>query len=181
MIDEETTFILFGYTSDILKPYSTKKVLRVCNICKDERLIKYGRCTNLCKSCSKKGNKNPMFGKHLTNKTKRKMSKAKQGMYTGDKSNMFGKTGDKNPTWKGGKKLAQARANTKRRKLFGFIPHNLQQKDFHGHHLDFNHVIFIPKELHTSIYHSVTKNINMDIINNLVCDWYLKYQIQQKN
>ena len=176
MIDENKTFILFGYTSNTLSPSSHKKILCICNECKKERLIEYRQYRNLCHTCkcktkeyklkqskSKNGKNHPMYGKHHTEETKHKQSKAVSK--------------DKNSQWKGGRKLSKAKANTKRRKLFGFIPHNKAQKNFHGHHLDFNHVIFIPKELHISISHSVINNKNMDLINNLVCDWYLKDQI----
>ena len=152
MIDENKTFILFGYTSDTLSFGSHKKVWKICDICKEERLIQYRYYINLCLKCS-----------HATDDYRKKHSNTVSE--------------EKNPNWKGGKKLATARRNTKRRELFGFILHNKAQKDFHGHHLDFNHIIFIPKELHTSIYHSVTENKNMDLINNAVCDWYLEYQI----
>ena len=204
MIDENKTFILFGYTSDKLSHGSNKKILCVCDICKKERLIQYRKYRSLCISCTQKGNKNPMFGKHHSKEAKCKISNAQFG----NKSHMFGKhlseeikfkisksnqgkhqsaeakqkmsnakSGDKNPRWKGGKKLAVARRGAKRRELFGFIPHNILHKDFHGHHIDFNHVIFIPKELHMSISHSVINNKNMNLINDLVCDWYLEFQL----
>ena len=104
-----------------------------------------------------------MHGKHHTDKTKQKISNSIKG--------------NKHPQWRGGRKLSRARSNAKRRKLFGFIPHNKPQENFHGHHLDFNHVIFIPKELHMSILHSVVNNKNMDLINDAACDWYLKFQL----
>ena len=181
MIDENKTFKNFGYTSDTLSHGSNKKVLCVCDECGKERLIEYKGYRNLCKSCSR-------IGKHISEKTKNKISKANTGKHHSEETKLkiskahsgknnlnFEKFGDKNSSWKGGKKLSVAKSHTKRRELFGFIPHNKPQKDFHGHHLDFNHVIFIPKELHTRMYHSVVKNINMNLINNLVCDWYLKY------
>ena len=172
MIDENITFILFKYTSNTLTFGSHKKVLRICNCCKEERLVQYRLYTNLCLKCSRKTKEyklklsNSKIGKHHSDEAKLKMSKSRQGMYNGDK----------NPQWKGGKKMAMARRSAKRRKLFGFIPHNKPQKGFHGHHIDFNHVIFIPKSLHVSIPHSVIKDRHMDNINDAVCDWYLKYQ-----
>lgn len=42
---------------------------------------------------AKKGNKNPMFGRHHTEKTKRKMSETRKGQ-----------AGEKNFNWKGGRK-----------------------------------------------------------------------------
>ena len=185
MIDEKKTFILFRYTSNTLSHGSNKKVWCICDCCKEERLIQYRKYTKLCRSCSQKGskhhtkeskqkisnsmtgNKHHMFGKHHTKETKQKISNSLKGI--------------KNPQWKGGTKLSKARKNAKRRKLFGFIPHNKPQENFHGHHLDFNHVIFIPQELHMSIPHSVINDKNMDLINNVVCDWYLEYQIPISN
>lgn len=204
MIDENKTFELFGYTSDTLSSGSDKKVWRICDVCKIERAIRYRNCTNLCLKCSHKtddfkkkqsknssGKNNAMYNKHHNEESKRKISYAKKGKYCGKDNAMFGKhhseetkhkqskavSGNKHPQWKGGKKLKFARRNAKRRQLFGFIPHNIPHKNFHGHHIDFNHVIFIPKELHISISHSVINNKNMDIINDAVCDWYLKDQI----
>jgi excinuclease UvrABC ATPase subunit len=131
------------------------------------------KCKMLKNHANVSGENSPMFGRHHTEEAKNKMSERKQGMYNGDKNPNFGKFGKKSANWKGGKKLVRARVDAKRRKLFGFIPHNKPQENFHGHHLDFNHVIFIPVELHRSIWHSVTKNINMDLINDVACDWYL--------
>ena len=113
------------------------------------------------------------MGKHHTEKSKQKMSIATSG----ENNPSFGKFGKNSLNWKGGKKLSIARRNAKRRKLFKFIPHNKPQENFHGHHLDFNHVIYIPQELHMSISHSVINDKNMDLINDVVCDWYLEYQI----
>lgn len=201
MIDENITFILFGYTSADLSHGSGKKVLAICNDCGKERIVIKNRYRDLCTSCTQKGNTN-MLGKHHSEETKQKISKGNRDKHLSDetkqkiskahidkhhteetkckisKSQQGTHMGENHPNWKGGTKLTRARADTKRRELFGFIPHNKAQKDFHGHHLDFNHVIFIPKELHRSIYHSVTKNINMNLINDITCDWYLNYQIQ---
>lgn len=77
--------------------------------------------------------------------------------------------------WKGGPKLSDAR-HTASRKQFGFIPLNDCDVDgWVGHHIDWNYVIYIPEELHKSVYHSVSKNINMDIINDKVYDWFTEY------
>ena len=152
MIDENKTFILFGYTSESLLKHSHKKILCICDCCKSERLTEYRKYTDLCFKCS-----------HETKEYKSKQSEALLG--------------EKSPMWKGGKILSKAKSNAKRRKCLGFISHNIPHENFHGHHLDFNHVIFIPKELHMSIPHSVINNKNMNLINNAVCDWYLKYQL----
>ena len=155
MIDENKTFILFKYKSENLSRGSHKKVWCICNECGKERLLEYRKYRDLCFKC-----------KHGTKETRQKISK-----------NHADVSGKNNPRWKGGKKSAKARTSAKRRKLLGFTPHNNPQENFHGHHLDFNHVIFIPKELHISISHSVINNKNMSLINDVACNWYLKYQI----
>jgi len=61
----------------------------------------------------------------------------------------------------------------KRRKL----GHNYLNKPFegsHGHHIDFECIVFIPRELHNSISHSVLKNWNMELINDKVFEWLEK-------
>lgn len=52
------------------------------------------------------------------------------------------------------------------RKQFGFTTLNEYFDSSEGHHVDLKRVIYIPKEIHKSIWHSVTKNINMEVINN---------------
>lgn len=199
MINEDKTLKNFGYNSSDLSKGSRKKVYAICESCNREKLLEmmeYSRTQGRChkcamEQCNSSGKNNSFYGKHHSNESKVKMSKSKEGIHNGSKNPMYGKhhteetkhkqseavLGQKNPNWKGGKKLSKAKSAAKRRKSFGFIQHNKPQKNFHGHHLDFNHVIFIPKELHMSVYHSVLNNVNMNIINDIACDWYLKYQI----
>ena len=62
------------------------------------------------------------------------------------------------------REIAKKQYNKRYRNL-GFILLNKYSEGFEAHHIDRNYVIFIPREVHRSIYHSVTKNINMDEIN----------------
>jgi hypothetical protein len=62
------------------------------------------------------------------------------------------------------------RQNAKRRKL-GFIPLNKPFPGCEGHHIDKEHVVHIPKELHRSIPHNVWSGRNMNQINVLVYLW----------
>jgi len=144
-----------------------------------------------------------MKGKKHTEEAKQKQSNSHKGIPTwnkgmkcpeiserqmGEKNHMFGKvsplngikrpdlTGENSNAWNGGKKLSWARSHAKRKELFGFIPLNKPQDGFEGHHLDFSNVIFIPEELHKSVWHSVIANRNMNEINDKVCDWYLEFQ-----
>ncbi len=87
-------------------------------------------------------------------------------------------TGKNNNNYRGGKKCSAAR-HASHRKQFGFIPLNECLVDgWVGHHIDWNYVIFIPEKLHKSIYHSVTKDVNMDIINDKVYDWFVEYYLK---
>lgn len=98
------------------------------------------------------GKTNPTLGKHLSEETKKKISDANKGR-----------------NWKGGLKAVSAR----RRKL-GFIPINKEFENAHAHHIDEKHVIFIPKKIHKSIWHSLDKPETMEQINNKAYDWLLK-------
>lgn len=174
MINEERTLKDFDYNSTELSHGSHKKVWRICDICKEEKLVIYQQYRNLCLKCSRGTNEyRSKRSEILIGSIRSKRSKSKQSKAMFGKNNpMFGKTKEQHPTWKGGYKVSKARAHAKR-KQFGFIPHNKHHEGFDGHHIDINHVIFIPVELHRSISHSVTRNLNMDKINNIVCEWFL--------
>lgn len=75
--------------------------------------------------------------------------------------------------WKGGEKIAQIRHAAKRRTL-GFVPLNQPIDGYEAHHVDKEHVIFMPKELHHSIYHNQWTGQNMDKINALAYEWLAK-------
>ena len=168
-------------------PHSTRKVYALCQKCKRERILCYsdyrytsGRCHRCCigfqhssetrkrfsimRKGTRMGSKNSFYNKTHTEKTKQLMS---ENHYDNSKEN--------HPQWKGGSELASIRRTAKRRR-FGYIVLNRPHVGFHGHHLDYKYVMFVPKELHKSVWHSVTKNIRMDDINNKVCDWYLEFQ-----
>lgn len=57
------------------------------------------------------------------------------------------------------------RKEARRRQLLGFIALNNWFPGSHGHHVNWEYVIYIPKELHCSVWHSVLRNTNMDTIN----------------
>lgn len=54
MIDEEKTFKLFGYYSIDLKPQSMKKVVAVCDMGGEVRILRMCSYRDLCRSCSQK-------------------------------------------------------------------------------------------------------------------------------
>ena len=66
------------------------------------------------------------------------------------------------------------RQNFKRRQL----GHEFLNKPFsgsHGHHIDHNQIVFIPKEMHRSIKHSLNDDGSMADINEKVFDWMLGF------
>ncbi len=105
-----------------------------------------------------------MKGFRHTKETKERISEA----------NKKRPTGKKNPQWKGGRKLASARSKSKRREL-KHIPLNECENGWVGHHMDNEHVLYIPKELHMSQWHTQKDKDSMDKINKLVIDWYISY------
>lgn len=94
MILEEETFERFGYYPSDLKPKSRKKILAACDDCGKIRVISKQDYRSLCPSCSRKGERSPMFGR--TGESNPMFGR------TGEKHPMFGITGEKSPGWKGG-------------------------------------------------------------------------------
>lgn len=85
MIKEGWTLIVFGYTSDEWAPKSHKLIITVCDECGEIREIKKQNYRAMCKRCAcnteeykqkqreaKLGEKNSLFGKHLSEATKQK-------------------------------------------------------------------------------------------------------------
>ena len=124
-----------------------------------------------------RGKTNPSYGKPCSEKTKQKLRECHKGKHYSQSTEFKrGEMSDeKHPGWKGGKKLKIFRQHASRRQL-GYILLNSPEVDgWVGHHLDYNYVIFIPEELHKSVRHSVTKNRNMNIINDKVYEWFVEY------
>ena len=78
--------------------------------------------------------------------------------------------------YKGGRE-AYIRRSLEKRSYFSFIPLNKWFKGCEGHHIDKKFVIYMNGKIHQAIYHSITKNINMDLINSVA--WAEKF-IQER-
>lgn len=68
-------------------------------------------------------------------------------------------------------KIAMDRCTNKRKREMGYLPLNKPIENSHGHHIDIEHVIYIPDELHKSISHNVFTGKNMDTINFRAWDY----------
>lgn len=80
MILREETFEKFGYYPEEIAPKSSKRIVVKCERCGRIREVNKNNYSALCRSCaiseSKKGEKNPNFGKHPSIGTREKMSEA---------------------------------------------------------------------------------------------------------
>ena len=69
-------------------------------------------------------------------------------------------------------KTMLAKHKATRREL-GFILLNEPQKGFEGHHIDKQHVIFVPKQVHRSVFHKQNDKKSMEAINTVIYTWLL--------
>jgi hypothetical protein len=116
-------------------------------------------------SLAEMGNKNALGYKHSP-ETRAKMSTAD----TGRVMSIETKAKISVAHWKGGAAVS-CRKQTAQRRALGFVPLNQFFPGCNGHHIDREHVIYIPATLHTSIRHCVFTGKNMDKINALVYEW----------
>lgn len=106
------------------------------------------------------------LGKQRTEEFKQKISKARLGKpFTKEHKQNISKG-----HWKGGSELSQAREEEKHRG-FGFIPLNDNFIGAEAHHLDKELILYIPKELHKSVYHNQFTGQGMEEMNNLACEY----------
>jgi G:T-mismatch repair DNA endonuclease (very short patch repair protein) len=89
MIDEEDTFRKFGYYSTEWAPHSKKRIIAKCDDCGKIREMNKGDYSALCKSCVRKGKRNPLFGKHHSEEALQKISQ-----------NRIYAEGENHPNWK---------------------------------------------------------------------------------
>jgi len=195
MIDEEKTFELFGYHSYELSLKSDKKIVCICDKCGKERMLFKSGYRDLCKSCCKKGENNPMFGKHhstetkekmnkvhkgkhLSNDTKEKMSKARKGKCCGKDNPNFGKFGESHPTYIDGKwrERESCKSRGQLKPIF-FLGDNYCKEEnniFAIHHMTGRTIIYIPLYMHQKNYHELKSGKGMREINNLSLKFLLE-------
>jgi hypothetical protein len=66
--------------------------------------------------------------------------------------------------------IINGKHKAKRRSL-GFVPINEPFEGADAHHIDMEHVAYIPRKLHRSMYHNVWTGKNMDKLNALVWEF----------
>lgn len=105
------------------------------------------------------------MGHVVSPETRAKMSAARKGRHW------------KGTYWRGGPVVWRRKGNAKRRVL-GFIPLNTWFAGCEGHHVDNKRVIFIPKELHRSIYHRQPDGRGMVQMNAVAYNFLFKQQVE---
>ena len=66
-----------------------------------------------------------------------------------------------------------------KRRALGFIPLNQPFDGCNGHHVDREHVVYIPEVLHMSIRHNVWNGHNMEQINAVAFDYLSEQEVAQ--
>ena len=106
----------------------------------------------------------------ITEETRNKQSES----HMGEKSYNFGKRGVLAVNWKGGRRLSNIRQYSKR-KMLGYDTVNEPFDGSDGHHIDREHVVYVPKKIHKSVYHRLDRPDTMDRVNTKVYCWLLGF------
>jgi len=149
-------------------------------------MTKYGYCkcgcgkiTNICRGKHRKfiighhtKNVHPWnYGMKMSEEFCKKTSKGHKGIQAGENNPNFGGKyslrGEDNSRWEGG-----LSAQLARRRNLGYETLNKRFPNSHGHHVDENVVIFIPKEMHEKYWHSLNIPKTMKKINKLAFEFY---------
>lgn len=75
-------------------------------------------------------------------------------------------------------KIANRKSKYKHNRNLGYNilnPQDSSNIEYEGHHINLNDVLFIPKNLHKSVSHSVLMDRNMNKINLIAIEWYYKH------
>jgi hypothetical protein len=72
------------------------------------------------------------------------------------------------------------RIRNRRHRDLGFVPLNTFFDGSEGHHIDEDYIVYIPKDLHRSIPHSMVTGKNMKEMNKLALDYFEKMKTQRR-
>jgi hypothetical protein len=196
MILRNATIKYKGYDPSTLSKGSHKRICVSCDICGRVRWQRIYAVRSLCKSCSHSGENNsqygmtgelsPNFGKEFSEEHKRKIGlghknkkvsiETRKKIYKASKSrkhteetkrkiskNHPDQRGLLNHNWKGG--ISGNREHVL--PINQCLQINKRFKDSNAHHISSDVVVYIPKELHQHIKHSLKNGKNMYEMNML--------------
>lgn len=191
MILRNATIKYKGYDPLTLSKGSHKRICVSCDICGRIRYVNYQDYRSLCVKCTNKGKRSPRYGKHHSEETKKKMSEAHKGLKFNDKhklkisksgkgrivsektrnkirDSLKGKyVGELGANWKGGFNILRPYLSTESK----CIKLNSRFNNSEFHHIMKSVGIYIPKDIHRSIYHNIKTCQGMNEINKLVMDY----------
>ena len=110
------------------------------------------------------------WGRPVSFETRQKMSAAQANPSTETRAKRSA------AQWKGGPAISNHKRYAKRRKL-GFVPLNSWFVDCEGHHVDEEQVIFMPKDLHRSIFHRLSSGKGMTEMNAIAYNFLSKQEV----
>ena len=177
MILIDATIKYKGYSPLALTKGSAKRICVSCDNCGRVRWVEFKSYRSLCRICCQIGiqaNENHWnYGKHWSKEVKDKMSKSSEGKkfipkivknkMSGMNHWAYGLRSENAPAWKGG-------TDKQQKYLVPIIHCNQLNKRFKNsceHHINYNTVIFIPKDLHKHIYHNLKSGQGVNEMNIL--------------
>jgi hypothetical protein len=130
------------------------------------------------------------FGKHPSEETRARISAAakKRGISPETQAKMTASLTGRSLSpehrinigighWKGGRSVTIRKFHARRR-LLGFVALNTLFSGCEAHHVDKEQVIYMPKELHRSIYHRQTDGMGMAKINAVAYNFLFKQEVE---
>jgi hypothetical protein len=158
------------------------RTVKVCRVCGKE-YVPTGNYQKYCAECKSLANAAQKRVHHVTHREEDNERCRVWGLINVDKVREYHKCrqlmglGESNVrakewtlTHPEGHRKIQGRMKAKRRSL-GFVPLNSPFPNSEAHHLDGEHVAYIPQGLHKSVPHNIWTGHNMEQINVLALAW----------
>lgn len=171
MILREATIKYKGYDPNSLTKGSHKRICCSCDRCGRVRYIEFCAYRDLCKACSYTNEvkekirqcrlKNPISHDTYMEIAKINIGKKRTNKFC--ENQRLAIIGAKNPNWKGGYEKDRSHLLSKSQCL----KLNNKFKGSHFHHITKSLGIYVPKELHRHIKHSLKTGLNIGSINLL--------------
>jgi hypothetical protein len=124
-------------------------------------------------SAAHKGAPSNFLGHHHSVEAKAKNSSARLGLKASPETREKMSASH----WKGGAQVSSRKSMAKRR-AYGFVPLNKPFFGCEGHHVDVDQVIYVPKELHRSVFHRQSGGRGMAKINAIAYNFLFRQEAE---